>query len=44
MCDEDLEDLLDLGGVMRACVVEEGIAVVFGVCAEMVGVFLCVLA
>lgn len=44
MGDEDLQNLLDLEDAMRTCVVEEGIAVVFSIGAEVVGVFLFMLA
>lgn len=40
VCDEDAEDFLDAGCVVGAGVVEEGVAVALGVCAEVVGIFL----
>lgn len=40
MGDEDAEDFLDFGGRVGARIVEERVAVVLGVGAEVVGVFL----
>ena len=40
MGNEDAQYFLDLDGIVGAGVVEEGIAVVFCVVAEVVGVFL----
>jgi len=42
--DKDAEDILDFGGRVGARVVEESVAVIVGVRAEVVGVFLSVLA
>lgn len=37
---KDAENFLDLWGCMGTCVVEESVAIVLGVGAKMVGVFL----